>query len=179
MRTATFVALCCVSLLLGCGGASGRSNVVAGPMPANGTFTGVWFSPQYGEMNIRQSGGAAIGEYSKDERIGKFQGTVHGNVLRFQWEETRELVRGYPTKARGRGYFKFTVGEDGKDNILGEWGIDDNETGGGPWNAYKLRNRKPELSTDSTSNTAATPEESGWGDQPQSTDDGLDNSANP
>ena len=35
--------------------------VVAGKMPEGGNFTGVYFSPQYGEMNVVQNGSAVIG----------------------------------------------------------------------------------------------------------------------
>jgi len=135
--------------LAGCGG-GGRANVTAGAMPQGGSFTGVWHSPQYGEMNMVQTGSAVVGEYVKDERSGRIQGTSQGDLMRFEWTESRELVSGRPTVTRGRGYFRYTIGDDGAHNILGEWGIDDNETGGGSWNAYRMRNRQPRLSTDST-----------------------------
>jgi len=131
--------------LTGCGGASGRADVTPESMPAGGTYTGVWFSPQYGEMHLEQNGSTVIGEYTKDDRAGKIQGTVQGNLLRFAWTEERELVVGRSNINRGRGYFRYVLGDDGRHNILGEWGIDDAEYGGGPWNAYKLRNRRPQI----------------------------------
>lgn len=140
------------SLMFGlsaCGG-GGSANVSPGAMPTNGSFTGVWFSPQYGEMHMLQQGANVIGEYRKDEREGRIQGTAQGDLLRFEWTEERMLVQGRPTITRGRGYFQYRVGDDDRHNILGEWGIDDDETGGGEWNAYRLRNRRPELSTDSS-----------------------------
>ncbi len=120
----------------------------AGPMPQGGSFTGVWFSPQYGEMHIVQTGNAVVGEYHKDEREGRIQGTANGNLLRFEWTEERELVGGLPQTTRGRGYWHYTIDEAGKHNILGEWGIDDADSGGGEWNAYKMMNRQPSLSND-------------------------------
>ncbi|MCA9582616.1 MAG: hypothetical protein KC416_12535 [Myxococcales bacterium] len=137
-------------VLPACGGASGTANVKPESMPPGASFTGVWFSPQYGEMHMRQSGGAVIGEYAKDMRTGRLQGTVTGNLLKFSWTEERELVQGRPTITRGRGYFRLVIGEDDRQNLLGEWGIDNAEVGGGPWNAYLMRNRKPNLSTDTT-----------------------------
>ncbi|MCS6797601.1 MAG: hypothetical protein NZ898_03565 [Myxococcota bacterium] len=133
-----------------CGGstASGSGSYEPGPMPPGGTFTGVWFSPQYGEMHMVQSGANVVGLYRKDERRGRIQGTASGRILRFQWEERRELVGGRPTVTRGRGVFRYVVGADGRHNLLGEWGLDDQETGGGPWNAYRLRNRRPNINPD-------------------------------
>src|SRR5262245_34452847 len=97
----------------GCGGGGRRANVSPGPMPEGGTFTGIWHSPQYGEMHLSQTGTQVIGCYTKDERRGRIQGTVQGNLMRFEWSERRELVSGRPVTTRGHGYFQYRVGEDG------------------------------------------------------------------
>lgn len=132
--------------LAACGGSSGRTaSVSAGPMPTGGSFTGVWHSPQYGEMHLVQTNTTVIGEYEKDHRKGRLQGGVKGNVLRFYWEEERELVQGRSSKTNGRGYFVYEIGDDKRHYIRGEWGIDHDEIGGGTWNAYRLQNRTPEL----------------------------------
>jgi hypothetical protein len=125
----------------GCGGSSRRADVPAGPMPAGGSFTGIWHSPQYGEMQLVQTGNRVVGCYVHNERRGRIQGTVQGNLMRFEWSERREMVIGRPTMTRGRGYFQYLIGEDGDHYIRGEWGPDDNETGGGPWNAVRDRRR--------------------------------------
>ena len=114
-------------------------------MPTGGSFTGVWHSPQYGEMHLVQTNTTVIGEYEKDHRRGRLQGGVTGNLLRFYWEETRELVQGRSSETNGRGYFLYQVGDDNRHYIRGEWGIDHDEVGGGEWNAYRLQNRSPEL----------------------------------
>lgn len=131
--------------IFGCGGA-GRANISSGPMPAGETFTGVWHSPQYGEMQLVQTGNSVVGEYVHDERRGRIQGNATGDVLRFEWTERRELVSGRPNTTRGRGYFRFEVGDDNDRYLVGEWGHDDNETGGGPWRAVRDRRRRPSLS---------------------------------
>lgn len=156
------------SLALGaCGGAGGgRANVTPGVMPTGETFTGVYFSPQYGEMQVVQTGSQVVGEYVKDERRGQIQGTATGDLLRFEWTERRELVQGRPTVSRGRGYFRFVVGADQTRNLLGEWGHENNETGGGPWNAGRAGNsrRRPSISGGSTSGGSSTGEEEPQGD---------------
>jgi hypothetical protein len=145
MRETLAIVLGVASLALaGCGG-SGVS-VEEGPMPEGGSYTGVWHSPQYGEMHMVQTGQQVVGEYTKDERQGRIQGTVRGNVMRFEWSEQRELVAGNPITTRGRGYFRYAIGEDGDHYIRGEWGHDDEMTGGGPWNAVRDRRAEPRLS---------------------------------
>jgi hypothetical protein len=142
------VAALALGLVAGCGGDGVRhANVSAGPMPDGQTFTGVWHSPQYGEMQVIQTGAHIVGEYTRDERTGRIQGTAQGDLLRFEWQEERELIRGRPTTTRGHGYFQFQIGGDGDAYIVGEWGHDDNETGGGPWRAARDRRRQPHLST--------------------------------
>ncbi len=38
-------------------------------------------------------------------------------------------------------------GEDGDQYLKGEWGMDDEVAGGGPWNAVKLRRGEPDRCT--------------------------------
>ena len=144
MRVAWLI-LSCALWVVGCGG-SQKSHLTVGQMPAKSTFTGVWFSPQYGEMHIQQNGATAIGRYTKDERLGRIQGSVEGDVMRFEWTESRELIVGRPTKTKGHGYFRI-VKDETEDTwkLLGEWGQDENERGGGQWNAVKSKKLKPNL----------------------------------
>jgi hypothetical protein len=142
-------ALVAASSLAACGGGGGRASVTPGVMPPGETMTGVYQSPQYGEMHVVQTGAQVVAEYTHDERRGRLQGTAQGNLLRFDWTERRELVVGRPNITRGRGYFQFTREADGSFYLLGEWGHDDNETGGGPWRSVRLRNRRPQLSSGS------------------------------
>jgi hypothetical protein len=133
-----------LGVILGCGGSQKPK---AGPLPEGATFYGVWQSPQYGNMHLCQSGKQVIGDYVKHERAGRIQGDVDGDLLVFQWEDRRELVAGKPQIRRGRGYFQIQIGEDGDQYIKGEWGMDDDVSGGGPWNAVKLRKGQPDRCT--------------------------------
>jgi len=130
-----------LSLAFACGGAG--ANLHAGPMPAGGTWSGVWQSPQYGDMHLCQTGQQVVGDYIKNERHGTMQGTVQGDLLRFSWEERRELVQGRPVITRGHGYFRYVIGDDGDHYFRGQWGIDDQYEGGGPWNGVRMRHRQP------------------------------------
>jgi hypothetical protein len=110
-------------------------------MPEGGAWQGRWFSVQYGDMTMCQTGSQIVGTYEKDSRTGTFQGTVQGDLLRFQWREEREMVVGRPNVNEGRGYFQYIVGDDSDHYAVGEWGFDNAELGGGPWRARRLRVR--------------------------------------
>lgn len=133
-----------LGVVLGCGGAHKPK---AGPLPQGATFYGIWESPQYGNMHLCQNGKQVIGDYVRHERAGRIQGNVQGDLLIFQWEDRRELVVGKPQVRRGKGYFRIEIGEDGDQYIKGEWGMDNELSGGGPWNAVKLRRGEPDRCT--------------------------------
>lgn len=143
--TAKQIALAlCLGVILGC---AGSQKPKAGPRPEGATFYGVWQSPQYGNMHLCQSGSAVVGDYVKHERAGRIQGDIDGDLMLFEWEDRRELVSGKPQVRKGHGYFRIQIGEDGDHYLKGEWGMDDHYSGGGPWNAVKLRRGQPDRCT--------------------------------
>lgn len=144
MRSVFELGLLGVLLTVGCGG--GGSSVSAGPMPAEGNFTGVYFSPQYGEMHVVQNGSAIVGKFKKDERTGDIQGEADGDLARFEWTELKAMVSNRPQTTRGHGYFRYMVDASTGDHVLkGRWGMGDDDTAGGEWNAYKSRKLEPNL----------------------------------
>jgi len=139
------LALWCV----GCGG--GPPEIKAGNMPDGGNFSGVYYSPQYGTMNMIQNGNAVVGEYASDMRSGKIQGEVQGDLMRFEWVENKAMVSNRATTSKGRGYFRYIVDPSSGDHVLkGEWGLGDQEIGGGPWNGYKAKGKEPKLTEKSS-----------------------------
>lgn len=135
-----------VYLLAACGGSAQMADVKAGPMPAEGSFTGVYFSPQYGEMHMVQNGSAVVGKYKKDERSGSLQGEADGDVMRFEWKEMKAMVSNRPQETVGHGYFRYMVDPANGDHVLkGRWGLNDSDMDGGEWNAYKSRKLEPDL----------------------------------
>lgn len=136
-------------LLVACGGSVPA--LKAGPMPDGGDFTGVWFSQQYGEMHMIQEGSSVHGRYELDQRTGKINGDANGDLLRFEWEEQKSMVSNRPNITKGHGYFRYTVNADtGEHRIEGRWGLDADDRNGGDWTAYKMRNREPELPTETS-----------------------------
>jgi hypothetical protein len=145
MRSASFICIVMVGLQSACGGSS-FPKVTAGPMPENGSFTGVYHSPQYGEMQMVQNGSAVVGKYKQDERSGTIQGEANGDVMRFEWTEYKAMVSNRPQTTRGHAYFKYMVDASNGDHVLkGRWGLNDDDSQGGEWNAYKMRTREPDL----------------------------------
>jgi hypothetical protein len=132
-----FLALAIALAAFGCP-KDGPPPITAKSMPEGGSFTGVWHSPQYGEMHMRQNGSAVVGKYSKDERTGRVQGSVQGDIMRFEWKEKKELISGRSVTTKGHGYFRIVHDDvEGTWKLIGEWGNDAAERGGGPWNAVK------------------------------------------
>ncbi len=177
MRSQFGICFYIVLVALGCGG--NTADVSAGTMPEGGGFTGVYHSPQYGEMHIIQTGDSVVGEYKKDERSGRINGSVEGDLMHFEWVEQKAMVANRPTETRGRGYFRYLIDPSTGDHVLkGEWGVGDNETGGGPWNAWKSKHSKPKLSTDSgDSSGGETPPDEGMESDDYGSDDyGSDSS---
>jgi hypothetical protein len=158
-------------LLLACSG--GGANLVAKPMPDEGTFSGVYFSQQYGEMNMIQNGSAVVGEYKAEQRTGKIQGEAEGNLLKFEWTEKKAMVSNRATESRGHGYFHYELDKsNGQHVLVGEWGKGDEYTGGGPWRAYKMKGKEPHLSSeDSSGGEDESSDDSEGGDE--SSDDDL------
>ncbi len=139
-RPSWFVALFAGALslmLLWAGCKSGPEIPPAEPMPDGGSFEGVWYSPQFEQMYLRQNGDAVSGIYTY-KYGGTIEGKVEGDLLVFRW-----IDPGQPEKARrtlkGSGYFK--MGRDENDNLtlVGSWGYNDDYFGGGPWEAQFIR----------------------------------------
>lgn len=158
--------------LTACGG--GGPQIVAGSMPAGGSFTGVYYSPQYGEMNMIQNGSAVIGEYKQEMREGKIQGEASGDLLKFEWTERKAMVSNRAQETRGHGYFRYVIDKGNGDHVLqGEWGLGDSMTGGGPWNAVKSKRKEPHLSHETSggdSNDESTDSDESKGEKESSDD---------
>jgi hypothetical protein len=146
-------------------------------MPAEGSFTGVYFSPQYGEMHMVQNGNAVVGKYKQDERSGSIQGEADGDVMHFEWTEHKAMISNRPGTAHGHGYFRYMVDPANGDHVLkGRWGLDDDDTKGGEWNAYKSRKLEPDLEKFDGDESSGGEKASGSGDSSSGDSSGGDSS---
>ena len=130
-------ALGLIGLLVGAGcGNKGQNIPDPGPIPSGADYAGVWYSPQFEHMYLRQTGNKVEGVYTY-ESGGTLEGTVDGNLLRFSWNDPGSKETATRTM-EGHGYFRM-VKEDDVLRLKGEWGYDEQYTGAGPWNAEYVR----------------------------------------
>ena len=122
-----------------CGTKSAVPN--AQPMPTGKSYSGVWYSPQFEHMHLKQTGDKVSGIFTYRQG-GRLEGTVDGNLLVFDWVEPGDKTQARRTM-KGSGYLRLVEKGD-KTMLLGEWGYNDQVTGGGPWKAEYVRELEPE-----------------------------------
>lgn len=126
-------------------------NRLAGPQPAECSFTGKWHSEKYGDMRLRQTGDRVNGSY--DHKDGEISGTVsfgdggkrlagpQGEALRLKgtWEQA-------PTyQGDDAGDFVFELPVEECDTITGSWGHGKGKGTKfqGDWNLVRLDSKEP------------------------------------
>ncbi len=141
-RDRVFLVLLAGMLVLGAAACSGQQAVPdPSPMPQGQSFSGVWYSPQFEHMHLRQSGDKVQGIYTY-KNGGRIEGEVDGNILVFDWIEPGDKSKAQRTM-KGKGYLVLTVEAD-EAELEGQWGYKENRTGGGPWKAEYIRELDPE-----------------------------------
>ncbi|HEX2734716.1 MAG TPA: hypothetical protein VHM70_24090 [Polyangiaceae bacterium] len=142
-----------------------KANVVAGAMPANGSWRGVYYSQTFGYLHLLADGSSVSGKWrtASGEKWGEMHGTSDGDLLRYEWEETRIGMFGPNAKSHGKGYFKYVVpeGDDPDHEIHGQWGLGDNEAGY-TWDAVKQRRMEPDPNSVMPDETATAVEGGDW-----------------
>jgi hypothetical protein len=131
----SFVALLGIGAA-GCGGGQTRPEVKPGPAIPGLQMSGLWYSPQFGDMEIAQNGTKITGTYKHPrgpEHDGTVRGEVVGDLLRVEWIQPGDPNAGvFPI--RGKAFFR--ISNDGR-KLEGRWGYDGDEWDGGQWTAEK------------------------------------------
>lgn len=126
------------------------ADVKPGPMPDGATWTGVYYSPLFGELHLVQEGNQVTGRWNRPvkDRWGSVDGTVSGNLLKFKWREIPYGLVTAQSEKHGKGYFVYSrpPGENVDDVFKGEVGRNDDEVGQ-VWEAIKQRNVKPDIAS--------------------------------
>jgi len=133
-------ALCFSFVLAGC---KTTGPVIPEPqsLPGGAKFAGVWYSSQFDQMYIRQTGDTINGIYTY-KYGGTLEGKVSGNLLMFDWIDPGDQDRARRT-FKGKGYLQL-VKEGDRLFLRGRWGYNDSATDGGPWEAEYIRELEDE-----------------------------------
>lgn len=136
----------CACVMSACAGRQDVVRWVKGPMPAEGNFDGVYQS-DFGRMELTVSGNRVTGLYESDQFWGRINGEVEKNLLRFNWHQFNEEMRGKIRETDGEGIFQYIVedvpmGAKTKKyhRLEGWWGYQGSDLVN-RWNAAKLSSR--------------------------------------
>lgn len=124
---------------IGCSANPGLPQPVA--LPSGINFAGVWYSPQFEHMYLRQTGDEVRGIYSY-KNGGTLEGTANGNLLTFVWIDPGDK-QSATRSITGKGYLQL-VKEGETVKVKGTWGYGENWQGGGPWEAEWVRDLQPD-----------------------------------
>lgn len=133
-------ALACGGLTLGgCGAAPAQgAGWEPGPAIKGLNLSGRWYSQDFGDMELNQTGPKVTGKYEHPrgpEHNGTIRGEVVGDLLRVEWIQPGDTAAAvFPI----RGKAIFRISKEGT-KIEGRWGYDDDETTGGVWKAEKSK----------------------------------------
>ena len=133
MRTA----LCAIAILgLSACGAPPKPAIEPGPSIPGLNLSGKWYSQEFGDMQIVQTGKNVSGKYEDPrgpDHTGTIRGSFVGDLLRIEW-----IKGGNPLAAilpvRGKAWLRI---KNRGNKLEGRWGYDADDTGGGVWTAEK------------------------------------------
>lgn len=122
--------------LTACGGAQEKPQLQPGPPIPGLNLNGLWYSQEFGDMKLIQSGDTVSGSYKNPrgpEYDGTLRGKIEGDLLRVDWIEPGDSAKAVFPK-RGKAVFRIL---DGGTRLKGTWGYDQSDDTGGLWNAQK------------------------------------------
>jgi hypothetical protein len=137
--------------LLSCGprNAASSANLAARQMPEGAEWKGVYYSPVYGNLHLIDDGGTIKGKWrtTAGEAWGELEGKAEGDLLHYSWIERKIGEVGPFAERHGKGYFRYVrppnKGIKDPDELHGQWGLGDNDTGN-KWDATKQLNMEPD-----------------------------------
>ena len=130
----------CISTM-GCGG-SAKQVVKPGPSIPGVNLSGRWYSTEFGDMKVVQSGVQFSGQYFDrrgPDHNGRFRGQIVGDLIRLEWIKPGNALAAVMPR-RGRAWLR--IKERGQ-VLSGRWGYDQSNDDGGIWTAEKSTNDMP------------------------------------
>lgn len=122
--------------LSGCKAGQGESIPDPAPTPSGASFEGLWYSPQFEHMYLRQEGDRVEGVYTYQSG-GRLEGKIEDNLLIFEWSDAGSKKRA-TRSMQGHGYLQLVRRSDAL-KLVGEWGYESDHAGAGPWTATYIR----------------------------------------
>jgi hypothetical protein len=143
-----------LALSVGCGGsgkgAKSQEQLKPREMPADGEWTGVYYSQLFGHLHLIKDGDSMHGRWrtAAGDKWGEMHGKVDGDLFRYEWTEHKIGLVGPNASTSGKGFFRYVVpaGENVDHTIQGQWGLGSEEVGN-PWEAIKQRNQMPDFNS--------------------------------
>jgi len=159
---------------VGCGGHGPKNAMLkVGEMPEGAQWKGVYYSQLFGNLHLVEKDGDIKGAWRTvaGDAWGELTGKAEGDLLRYDWVEHRIGMVGPSAQRTGKGYFRYvrTRTEENKspDEIHGEWGLGEKETGNS-WKAVLQINMEPDpksVKPDEVE-SAGTVQAGGWDEGP-------------
>ncbi len=139
------------------------AHVTPGEMPANETWTGVYYHPIYGHLHLVEQGSNVVGRWKRTDQSqwGEMSGTKQGNLFRFTWKEHRIGMVGPGAESHGKGYFQYKNGQNNIPELDGQFGLNEDETGS-DWHNVKQQRMNPDLKSINGDTGAAPPAGQKW-----------------
>ena len=126
-----------LTILTSCASTPEHTLPQAQAMPAGAAYTGVWYSPQFDIMYLRQIGDSVRGIYTY-KYGGTLEGKINGNMLVFDWIDPGDTATATRTR-KGKGYLQLVTDDQGNFTLKGRWGYEDQLANGGVWEATYQR----------------------------------------
>jgi hypothetical protein len=137
-----------VTIVPGCGNSNPApklANVKAGAMPEGESWSGVYFHTLYGYLHLVDEGDNILARWRRADQSswGELIGKRDGDLVRFDWVEHKVGLVGQAAESKGKGYFRYTSGENNIAELKGQFGLDGDEVGA-EWNCKKQQRMTPD-----------------------------------
>jgi hypothetical protein len=147
--------------LVACGTPEAKfATTKAGPMPAGETWTGVYYNPVYGYLNLVENGGSLVAKWRRTDSShwGEMSGTVDGDIAHFTWKERRFGSLDPSGESHGTGVFvyKLPAGDHPIAELDGQYALEASSDVG-VWHCVKQEGMKPDLNAVTGDNPAIDP----------------------
>jgi hypothetical protein len=135
---------------IGCAGGGTAHFAIdkTGELPEGQEWTGVYFSPVYGNLILQEQGGNITGRWKRKDGSawGEMSGTADGNAFHFKWTEHTYGRVGPAADSHGTGVFRYLLNDNKIGELKGQYAIDEHD-GLGDWGGVKQIGLKGDINS--------------------------------